>query len=247
MNFNFTDRVRRGLASAREEAIRLQHGYVGSEHILLGLIREGDGVAAAVLRSLEIDLEQIHERVEESVEKGTSTISSGELPYTAWGKKVLERARAEARDFGHAHVGTEHLLLGVIGEENGVGSQVLASFDLTIERARAETAALLDIDGPVGAREPGSLSRASAAASAQRIGKELLQIWVSPGDATADDLAAVHAAVSEVYRASGSDGTPVPDTDTLSESRHNLVEAIERLRQKGGNLLLRPARLPGDA
>ncbi len=240
MNYNFTDGVRRALASALEEAIRLQHGYVGSEHILLGLIGEGDGVAAAVLRSLKIDLEQIHERVEESVEKGTSTITAGELlPYTSRGKKVLELAMAEARDLGHAHVGTEHLLLGVIREENGIGSQVLASFDLTIEQARAETAALVDIDG-----ERVSLSQTSAAASAQRIGAEPLQIWVSPGNATADDLAAVHAAVAEVYRASGSDGTPVPDTDTLSESRHTLVEAIERLRQKGGNLKL--VRLSGD-
>ena len=234
MNYNFTDRVRRALASALEEAIRLQHGYVGSEHILLGLIREGDGVAAAVLRSLKIDLEQIHERVEESVEKGTSTITAGELlPYTPRGKKVLELAMAEAQDLGHAHVGTEHLLLGVIREENGIGSQVLASFDLTIEQARAETAALVDIDG-----ERVSLSQTSAAASAQRIGAEPLQIWVSPGNATADDLADVHAAVSDVYRASGSGGTPVPHADTLSEARDTLVATIERLRQKGGNLKL---------
>ena len=82
MNYNFTDRVRKVLAMAREEAIRLQHDYVGTEHILLGLIREGEGVAAAVLMNLNVDLEQIHERVEESVRKGKATIALGELPYT---------------------------------------------------------------------------------------------------------------------------------------------------------------------
>ena len=83
MNYNFTDRVRKVLAMAREEAIRLQHDYVGTEHILLGLIREGEGVAAAVLANLNVDLEQVHERVEESVREGKATIALGELPYTS--------------------------------------------------------------------------------------------------------------------------------------------------------------------
>lgn len=97
MNYNFTDRVRKVLAMAREEAIRLQHDYVGTEHILLGLIREGEGVAAAVLMNLSVDLEQIHERIEESVRKGKATIALGELPYTSRAKKVLEYAMAEDR------------------------------------------------------------------------------------------------------------------------------------------------------
>ncbi len=143
MNYNFTDRVRKVLAMAREEAIRLQHDYVGTEHILLGLIREGEGVAAAVLTNLNVDLDQIHEQVEESVKKGKATIALGELPYTSRAKKVLEFAMAEARELSHSYVGTEHLLLGLIREENGIGSQALASFDLTLERARAETVALV--------------------------------------------------------------------------------------------------------
>jgi ATP-dependent Clp protease ATP-binding subunit ClpC len=120
MNYNFTDRVRKVLAMAREEAIRLQHDYVGTEHILLGLIREGEGVAAAVLSNLNVDLDQIHERVEESVRKGKATIALGELPYTSRAKKVLEFAMAEARDFNHSYVGTEHLLLGLLREEKGI-------------------------------------------------------------------------------------------------------------------------------
>src|SRR5690554_1304240 len=143
MNYNFTDRVRKVLAMAREEAIRLQHDYVGTEHILLGLIREGEGVAAAVLMNLNVDLEQIHERVEESVRKGKATIALGELPYTSRAKKVLEFAMAEARDFNHSYVGTEHLLLGLLREEKGIAAQVLNSLGVTLEEARAETLKVL--------------------------------------------------------------------------------------------------------
>jgi len=143
MNYNFTDRVRKVLAMAREEAIRLQHDYVGTEHILLGLIREGEGVAAAVLQNLSVDLEQIHERVEESVRKGKATIALGELPYTSRAKKVLEFAMAEARDFNHSYVGTEHLLLGLLREEKGIAAQVLNSLGVTLDDARGETLKVL--------------------------------------------------------------------------------------------------------
>ncbi len=146
MNYNFTDRVRKVLAMAREEAIRLQHDYVGTEHILLGLIREGEGVAAAVLTNLNVDLDQIHERVEESVRKGKATIALGELPYTSRAKKVLEFAMAEARDFSHSYVGTEHLLLGLLREEKGIAAQVLNSLEVTLEEARAETLKVLGSD-----------------------------------------------------------------------------------------------------
>jgi len=146
MNYNFTDRVRKVLAMAREEAIRLQHDYVGTEHILLGLIREGEGVAAAVLTNLNVDLEQIHERVEESVRKGKATIALGELPYTSRAKKVLEFAMAEARDFNHSYVGTEHLLLGLLREEKGIAAQVLNSLGVSLDDARAETLKVLGSD-----------------------------------------------------------------------------------------------------
>lgn len=146
MNYNFTDRVRKVLAMAREEAIRLQHDYVGTEHILLGLTREGEGVAAAVLMNLNVDLEQIHERIEESVKKGKATIALGELPYTSRAKKVLEYAMAEARELNHSYVGTEHLLLGLLREEKGIAAQVLNSLGLSLDDARNETLKLLGSD-----------------------------------------------------------------------------------------------------
>jgi ATP-dependent Clp protease ATP-binding subunit ClpC len=143
MNYNFTDRVRKVLAMAREEAIRLQHDYVGTEHILLGLNREGEGVAAAILTNLNVDLDQIHDQVEESVKKGKATIALGELPYTSRAKKVLEFAMAEARELNHSYVGTEHLLLGLLREEKGIAAQVLNSLGVSLEEARAETLKVL--------------------------------------------------------------------------------------------------------
>jgi ATP-dependent Clp protease ATP-binding subunit ClpC len=161
MNYNFTDRVRKVLAMAREEAIRLQHDYVGTEHILLGLIREGEGVAAAVLTNLSVDLGQIHERVEESVRKGKATIALGELPYTSRAKKVLEFAMAEAREFNHSYVGTEHLLLGLLREEKGIAAQVLNSLGVSLEEARAETLKVLGSD--VTPSEPAGIGGGSPA------------------------------------------------------------------------------------
>ncbi len=159
MNYNFTDRVRKVLAMARDEAIRLQHDYVGTEHILLGLIREGEGVAAAVLTHLNVDLDQIHERVEESVRKGKATIALGELPYTSRAKKVLEFAMAEARELNHSYVGTEHLLLGLLREEKGIAAQVLNSLGVNLEEVRAETLKVLGSD--VNPSEPAGIGGGS--------------------------------------------------------------------------------------
>ncbi len=165
MNYNFTDRVRKVLAMAREEAIRLQHDYVGTEHILLGLIREGEGVAAAVLTNLSIDLDQIHEQVEESVKKGKATIALGELPYTSRAKKVLEFAMAEARELNHSYVGTEHLLLGLLREEKGIAAQVLNTLGIGLEDARAETLKVLGSD--VSPSEPAGIGAGGTAIPGQ--------------------------------------------------------------------------------
>jgi ATP-dependent Clp protease ATP-binding subunit ClpC len=148
MNYNFTDRVRKVLALAREEAIRLQHDYVGTEHILLGLIREGEGVAAAVLANLAADLDELHRLVEENVRRGKSASNIPELPYTSRAKKVLEYAMAEARDLSHSYVGTEHLLLGLLREEKGLAAKVLGELGITLEEARAETLKLLGTELP---------------------------------------------------------------------------------------------------
>src|SRR6266571_2637705 len=137
--YNFTGRVRRVLQLAREEAARLHHEHVGTEHILLGLIREGEGVGAAVLTNLNVDLEEIKQRIEETVKPGKTAAAAGpDLPYTSRAKKVLEFAMSEARELNDKYVGTEHLLLGVLREEKGIGAQVLTDAGVTLETARSE-------------------------------------------------------------------------------------------------------------
>ncbi len=148
MNYNFTDRVRKVLALAREEAIRLQHDYVGTEHILLGLIREGEGVAAAVLANLAADLDELQRLVEENVRQSKAASTIGELPYTSRAKKVLEYGMAEARELNHSYVGTEHLLLGLLREVKGLAAKVLAELGIGLDEARAETLKLLGTDMP---------------------------------------------------------------------------------------------------
>ncbi|MFN9454318.1 MAG: ATP-dependent Clp protease ATP-binding subunit [Gemmatimonadota bacterium] len=147
--YNFTERVRKVLAMAREEAARLHHEYVGTEHILLGLIREGEGVAAAVLKNLDVDLEEIQQKIEDTVKKGKAAQATGpDLPYTSRAKKVLELAMSEARELSHSYVGTEHLLLGLLREEKGIAAQVLADAGVNLDAARTETLRLLGTEMP---------------------------------------------------------------------------------------------------
>ena len=147
--YNFTERVRRSLAFAREEAGRLHHEYVGTEHILLGLICEGEGVASAVLLSLDIKPDAVRQKIEETVKTGKAPEATGpDLPYTSRAKKALELAMFEARQLGHSYVGTEHLLLGLLREEKGIGAQVLVDFGVTLDRARQAVLGILGTSAP---------------------------------------------------------------------------------------------------
>src|SRR5438067_10769358 len=142
--YNFTERVRKVLAMAREEAARLHHEYVGTEHILLGLIREGEGVAATVLQNLSVELDEIQQKIEETVKKGKAAQTTGpDLPYTSRAKKVLELAMSEARELNHSYVGTEHLLLALLGEGKGIAAGTLNSLGVTSENARAQILSIL--------------------------------------------------------------------------------------------------------
>src|ERR671912_433771 len=169
--YNFTDRVRKVLQMAREEAARLHHEYVGTEHILLGLIREGEGVAAAVLTNLNVDLEDIQQKIEETVKKGKAAAAAGpDLPYTSRAKKVLELAMTEARELNHSYVGTEHLLLGLLREEKGIAAQVLTDAGVNLEQSRAETLRLLGSDMPQ-ASAGGTGSQPSASPKSEKKSK----------------------------------------------------------------------------
>lgn len=142
--YNFTERLRKVLALAREEAHALNHEYVGTEHLLLGLINEGEGVAAGALQNLNIDFDKIRAEVGSIVLRGKSSEPKAiDLPYTSRSKKVLELSMEEARDLKHNYVGTEHMMLGLIREERGVAAQLLVAAGVTLQSARNEVLRLL--------------------------------------------------------------------------------------------------------
>lgn len=138
MNDRFTQRVRKVLFLARDEAGRLQHDYIGTEHLLLGIVREGEGVAANVLRHLNIDFSRIQKAVEDSVTAPNGPVSIGEIPFTPRAKKVLELSIDEARLHNHSYVGTEHLLLALIREGEGVAARVLSELGADHEQVKRE-------------------------------------------------------------------------------------------------------------
>jgi ATP-dependent Clp protease ATP-binding subunit ClpC len=130
----FTDKARRVVVLAQEEAKMLNHNYIGTEHILLGLIHEGEGVAAKALEALGINLDAVREQVQEIIGQG-QTPPTGHIPFTPRAKKVLELSLREALQLGHSYIGTEHLLLGLIREGEGVAAQVLTKLGADSKRA----------------------------------------------------------------------------------------------------------------
>ncbi len=143
MHDKYTERVRKVIFLAREEAGRLQHDSIGTEHLLLGLLREGEGIAATVLANLGLDLDAIRQAVENMVAHTGGTLTIGEIPFTSNAKRVLELAVEEARQMNHNYVGTEHLLLGLIREGEGVAAKVLLDMGVERKKVREETLKLL--------------------------------------------------------------------------------------------------------
>jgi ATP-dependent Clp protease ATP-binding subunit ClpC len=139
----FTDRARRVVVRAQEEARTLNHDFIGTEHILLGLIHEGQGVAAKALESLGISLEDVRQRVEDIVPPGQVEVRTGHIPFTPRAKKVLELSLSEAKLLGHRYIGTEHILLGLLREGEGVAAQVLTALGADLDGARERVIQLL--------------------------------------------------------------------------------------------------------
>ena len=195
--YNFTERVRKVLVEARNSAGRLRHEYVGTEHILLGLIHEGQGIGATVLQNLGVDLQTLEMRIEEIVKKGAMGTRSGpDLPYTSRAKKVLDLAMNEARELNHSYVGTEHLLLGLIREAKGIGAQVLVDSGVTMDAARNEVLRILNDTSPSSPpqrvtkpREPGNAAN-----------------WTPDGEPTDAVPERVHAVMEVAKASAGEDG-----------------------------------------
>ncbi len=134
----FTDRAKKVMSFARQEAQKFNHEYIGTEHILLGLVQEGSGVAANVLKNMSIDLEKVRHEVEKIVKTGPSMVTMGQLPFTPRAKKVLELSMEEASQLSHNYIGTEHLLLGLIKENEGIAAQVLMNLGVKLDDVRDE-------------------------------------------------------------------------------------------------------------
>src|SRR5688572_29395115 len=150
----FTDRARKVMALANQEAQRFNHEYIGTEHILLGLVKEGSGVGANVLKNLDVDLRKVRLEVEKLVKSGPDMVTMGKLPQTPRAKKVIEYAIEEARNLNHNYVGTEHLLLGLLREHDGVAAQVLMNLGLKLEEVREEVLNLLGAGTAAGENTP---------------------------------------------------------------------------------------------
>ena len=150
----FTERARRVLTLAQEEAYRFKHDYIDTEHLLLGLVRQGDGSAVEVLANLKLELGEVRWAVESTIERGDRAVL-GEIGLTPRAKKVIELAVDEARRLNHHYVGTEHLLLGLVLEGGGIAAGVLESLGANLERVRAETTRTLSQSGRAGEPEQG--------------------------------------------------------------------------------------------
>ena len=209
----FSDRARRVLTHAQEEAQRFNHNYIGTEHLLLGLLRESDGVAGKVLMNLDVDLPRIRSAVEFITGRGDRSIS-GSIGLTPRAKTVIELAVAEARRLNHSYIGTEHLLAGLVGEGEGVAFGVLQSLGVTIDSVRAETASLL--------RENAGESSATGSVAHARAG-QVLALSPDPEarDAARDAIGAAVAAVAgftgERFERELLDALLLPQLTALSE------------------------------
>jgi len=227
--YNFTERTRKVLGMAREEASRLRHEYVGTEHILLGLIREGDGVAATVLQNLNIDLDDMAFMVEQTVRKGPLGTSTGpDLPYTSRAKKVLELSMSNARDLNHSYVGTEHLLLGLLAEQKGIAAQVLTDRGVTLDTACAETLRILGTEMPKG-EVPAPLRHAAEKARRIELPTETLVELIRASESVAREYYSaeatpVHATIALLRRG---DGFAIAILDRLGCDREKTLRTLE--------------------
>jgi ATP-dependent Clp protease ATP-binding subunit ClpA len=196
----FTDRARRVVVLAQEEARMLNHNYIGTEHILLGLIHEGEGVAAKALVSLGISLDAVRQQVEEIIGQGQQA-PSGHIPFTPRAKKVLELSRREAEQLGHNYIGTEHILLGLIREGDGVGAQVLVTLGADLNRVRQQVIQLLHghpAEEPVPARSAGQNLRPAVQTRLEAFERRLVAIEQRIG--TGPDTSDLDEQIAQVCR-----------------------------------------------
>jgi ATP-dependent Clp protease ATP-binding subunit ClpC len=212
----FTDRARKVMALANQEAQRFNHEYIGTEHILLGLVKEGSGVGANVLKNLEVDLRKVRLEVEKLVKSGPDMVTMGKLPQTPRAKKVIEYAIEEARNLNHNYVGTEHLLLGLLREHDGVAAQVLMNLSLKLEEVREEVLNLLGAGNENDESTPGGQSGSTGGSA-------------SSGEAAAAGGGGGGGAASGERAAKGKSRTPALDSfgrDLTELAKENQLDPV---------------------
>ena len=235
----FTDRARRVVVLAQEEARLLNHNYIGTEHILLGLIHEGEGVAAKALESLGISLEAVRAQVEEIIGQGQSA-PTGHIPFTPRAKKVLELSLREAKQLGHDYIGTEHILLGLIREGEGVAAQVLVKLGADLSRVRQQVIQVL-AGGEAAVEQadaPTRLVRMTVPADLRQAEEQLGQVRREKQAAIdAEDferaagLRDKELQLQERLTQRGRAWTAEVDLEAVLQENQNLHREVERLRE----------------
>ena len=237
--YNFTERVRKVLALAREESANLRHEYVGTEHILLGLIDEGEGVAATVLQNLDVDLDDLKFGIEQVVRRGDPGRQTGpDLPYTSRAKKVLELSMSQARELNHSYVGTEHLLLGLLAEKKGIAAQVLVDKGVTLDTAAAEVVRILGSEMPSAQpgrpSDPGQVVQKPASVRIEPP-TELLVKLIGAAESVATEYFSayanpVHATIALLRRG---EGFAIAILDRLRCDREKALGALDEIARNG--------------
>jgi ATP-dependent Clp protease ATP-binding subunit ClpC len=214
-----TDRARRVVALAEDEARRLSHNHVGTEHLLLGLIDEGDGVAARTLESLGVSLAAVRQQVEMIIGQGREA-PRGRIPYTPRARKALELSLREALQLGHHHIGTEHILLGLVREGKGAAAQMLVKLGADLNRVRQQVIQLLDAEGAQQPETIPAVRRLSLAGGSER--KLLSEVL--------GRVELIDSRLSAVERHVGTGPDVGVDLASLAEGLHRLGDEVRRLR-----------------
>jgi ATP-dependent Clp protease ATP-binding subunit ClpC len=232
--YNFTERVRRVLALAREEASGLHHEYVGTEHILLGVLREGGGTASSVITNFGVNSRDLRTRVIELARPASrvQSMRGPDLPYTSRAKKTLELAMSEARGLHHDYVGTEHLLLGLLHEGKGVGAQALNAMGITLDGARKETIrVLVGAGGHLSTRRSPHSSREGLAAFPQRLREVIADAFEIAAERGSADVTQAHAMIALLEHGDGMANTAL---DRLKLDRGEALFALNDLAPRTG-------------
>lgn len=202
----FTDRSKKIMALARNEAERCKHDHIGTEHILIGLIKEGSGVAANVLKNLDVGLKEARGEFEKLVKDRPVFEQTGELPLSSQAKQVIGYAGKEASNINHNYVGTEHLLLALLRQRDGIAAKIIVNLGLKLEHIRGEILNLLGVD------EENSPS--AKAEKVEEIDAPALILLLDPGSATAEEIGELFLELSTLYRMLGGSGITFKTIDT---------------------------------